>query len=171
MIRARFKTKEEDYRPAVWPVPHPYWCTGQGHDYRTIVAYADDKAQILQQWPEAYDIDEEAADAYKFSDRFPKPDWLQTNHEGGSAGEELAWTDQGVLFLLDTGQALARVVGTGAFYNVELLVDVHPLYSLEDSAPRCKPGAYIQEKLAQNAAETYMRWAMENSIVNLTRKE
>lgn len=76
MIRARFKTKEEDYRPVSWPVPHPYWCTGSGDDYSIIVAYADSEAQILELWPEAYDIDAEFAESYKFTDRFPKPDWF-----------------------------------------------------------------------------------------------
>lgn len=33
MIRARFRVAVDDYRPIKWPLPHPYWCTGErgGH--------------------------------------------------------------------------------------------------------------------------------------------
>lgn len=78
MFRARFRTKEADYRPAEWPIKHPYWCTGQGEDYFIICAYVDSEAQLLKLWPEAYDIDlgSEVQD-YVFTDRFPKPDWME----------------------------------------------------------------------------------------------
>jgi hypothetical protein len=76
MIKVRFKTYSEDYRPVNWPIKHPYWCTGSGDGYSIIVAYADDEAEILSNWPEAFDIDTDAAEEYIFSSRFPKPDWL-----------------------------------------------------------------------------------------------
>lgn len=76
MIRARFKTEAEDYRPVKWPIKHPYWCTGSGDGYSILVAYADDEAELLSNWPEAYDIDAEEADAYVFTDRFRKPEWM-----------------------------------------------------------------------------------------------
>lgn len=75
MIRARFHANEDDPRPMTSP-NHPYWITGYGDDFSIIVAYADDEAEILALWPEATQIDAEPADAYRFTDRFPKPDWL-----------------------------------------------------------------------------------------------
>lgn len=80
MIRARFITRAVDYRPAHWPIKHPYWCTGYGKDNRsefsTIVAYADDVAEILRNWPEAEAIGSSPASEYLFTSRFRKPDWL-----------------------------------------------------------------------------------------------
>lgn len=43
MIRARFMTTSSDYRPVVWPIRHPYWCTGYCDGMSVIVAYADAK--------------------------------------------------------------------------------------------------------------------------------
>ena len=77
MIRARFKANGEDYRSINWPVKHPYWCTGYGDGYSIVVAYADDEAEILQNWPEATEIDSEEVTEYVFSGRFPKPDWFE----------------------------------------------------------------------------------------------
>ena len=76
MIRARFKANMNDYRPVKWPVKHPYWCTGYCATYSIIIAYADNEAEILENWPEAQDIDIEEVDEYTFSERFPKPDWF-----------------------------------------------------------------------------------------------
>jgi len=77
MIRARFHAAEPDYRPSKWPLKHPYWCTGYGEGYSTIVAYADSEEQILEHWPEANNIDSEECDEYCFTERFPRPDWFQ----------------------------------------------------------------------------------------------
>lgn len=77
MIRCRFKTNEEDYRPVNWPIKHPYWCTGSGEDHFILVAYADDEKEILNNWPEAYDLDSENVDKYVFTDRFPMPEWME----------------------------------------------------------------------------------------------
>ena len=77
MIRARFRQPTADYRPVVWPIKHPYWCTGTGGDGAAIlVAYADDITEIKTLWPEAYAIDVDEVDGYVFSERFAKPDWL-----------------------------------------------------------------------------------------------
>ena len=76
MIRVRFKANPGDGRPVAWPIKHPYWITGYGDDYSTIVAYADDEAEVLRLWPEAYDIDAEQAVDYLFTARFPKPIWF-----------------------------------------------------------------------------------------------
>jgi len=77
MIRARFKTSSEDFRPVNWPIKHPYWCSGHGEGYSIIVAYADDVEEIQRNWPEADDIDFTEEAAYKFTDRFQKPEWLK----------------------------------------------------------------------------------------------
>ena len=80
MIRCRFKQPTEDLRPVVWPLRHPYWITGMGGDlpdeYSTIVAYADDEAEILRNWPEAYDLDSEECAHYTFTSRFACPKWF-----------------------------------------------------------------------------------------------
>ena len=76
MIRARFKANADDYRPVNWPIKHPYWCSGYGEDHSIIVAYADNEAEILKNWPEAEDIQAEDVTEYRFSDRFPKPEWF-----------------------------------------------------------------------------------------------
>lgn len=76
MIRARFKANHDDFRPVSWPVKHPYWCTGYGDNYSIVVAYADDKAEILRNWPEATEIDAVEVTEYAFTDRFPKPEWF-----------------------------------------------------------------------------------------------
>ena len=83
MIRARFKANADDYRPVNWPINHPYWCTGYAGDdsYSIVVAYADDEAEILRNWPEAADIEYEEEDHYFFSDRFPKPSWFEPPHD------------------------------------------------------------------------------------------
>lgn len=78
MIRARFKADADDYRPVNWPIKHPYWCTGYGDDYSVIVAYADDEAEILRNWPEARDIESDEAEGYTFTSRFPQPEWHKT---------------------------------------------------------------------------------------------
>ncbi len=77
MIRARFKTTHEDYRPVNWPIKHPYWCTGESGGHHVVVAYAENEAEILVNWPEAYDIESEHAESYTFTSRFQKPDWLE----------------------------------------------------------------------------------------------
>ena len=78
MIRARFHANIDDPRPVNWPIKHPYWISGEGDDYAIVVAYADDEAEILRNWPEATHIDvmESEVTAYYFTDRFAKPKWL-----------------------------------------------------------------------------------------------
>ncbi len=78
MIRARFKANESDYRPVVWPVKHPYWCSGYSESNSIVIAYADNKSEILTNWPEAEEIDIEEVQEYCFTDRFPKPDWFSS---------------------------------------------------------------------------------------------
>lgn len=77
MIRARFQVAADDYRPVNWPVKHPYWCSGSGGDYWIVISYADNVEEILQNWPEATEIETEEAKDYTFTDRFPRPTWFR----------------------------------------------------------------------------------------------
>jgi hypothetical protein len=79
MIRARFYVNPDDYRPVNWPIKHPYWCSGSTDENNIIVAYADDVKEILENWPDAVDIDFEERTEYIFTDRFPKPSWFKIN--------------------------------------------------------------------------------------------
>jgi hypothetical protein len=77
MLRVRFKANEKDPRPVNWPVKHPYWITGKGENYSTVVSYADDEDYIYNNWPEAKDLDIEENVNYTFTSRFPKPNWFK----------------------------------------------------------------------------------------------
>lgn len=77
MKRFRFHSTALDPRPVAFPPPHPYWITGAGEGFSTLVAYADNLDQLLEFWPEASAIDvADAPDGYVFTDRFQKPDWF-----------------------------------------------------------------------------------------------
>lgn len=70
MIRARFfvekKKCDGDYRPLIWPIQYPYWCTGE-----------NDIDELMNLWPEASDVYIEKVNKIFFSDRFPKLDWYK----------------------------------------------------------------------------------------------
>lgn len=76
MIRCRFKANPDDPRPIKWPVEHPYWVTGESFGCSILVAYADSEEQILENWPEAEELDSEQVEGYTFTSRFPKPNWF-----------------------------------------------------------------------------------------------
>ena len=76
MIRARFHANIADPRPVEWPIKHPYWITGEGSGYATVVAYADGEDEILRLWPEASQVAASEVSSYEFSERFPAPRWL-----------------------------------------------------------------------------------------------
>ena len=79
MIRVRFEANPDDPRPIHWPVKHPYWITGHAGDnsYSVVVSYADDEKYILDNWPDAKNLDVREVGGYVFTDRFPKPEWLK----------------------------------------------------------------------------------------------
>jgi hypothetical protein len=77
MLRVRFHANADDYRPVSWPVKHPYWCSGYGDDYAVVISYADSLEYILENWPEATNLDSEERDEYTFTDRFPRPKWFK----------------------------------------------------------------------------------------------
>ena len=78
MLRIRFRATLEDPRPINWPVKHPFWVTGSAGDesYAIVVSYADNEQYILDNWPEATNLDPQEVHKYEFSDRFQKPEWL-----------------------------------------------------------------------------------------------
>jgi len=84
MIRCRFYANKDDWRPVKWPIKHPCWCTGYSDEHSIIVAYADNEEEILRNWPEAVKLDSTEVTEYKFSERFPRPEWLkERNNFGG----------------------------------------------------------------------------------------
>lgn len=88
MLRVRFHVDYNechgDYRPVIWPINYPYWCTGETlNEYFStkefiLVAYVDSMKDLKRQWPEAQGIDfADPVDSIVFTDRFPQPDWYQ----------------------------------------------------------------------------------------------
>lgn len=78
MLRVKFKCNYDDPRPVKWPIKHPFWVTGYGAsgDYATVVAYVTDDDELMELWPDAYDIYREIVDKYVFTDRFEQPGWF-----------------------------------------------------------------------------------------------
>lgn len=81
MIRARFyvniKEVKGDYRPIIWPIKYPYWCTGETYTDFILVAYIESPEDLYKQWPEAYNISMDEVSKVEYSDRFPKPSWYE----------------------------------------------------------------------------------------------
>ncbi len=80
----RFKTKAiDDYRPLIGipDIKCPWWCLGEGYDYVVIVCYLPKNEDLLKYWDDAYEIEAEEVDNITYSDRFPKPKWLESEGE------------------------------------------------------------------------------------------
>ena len=90
-IRYRFKTYSvDDPRPLIdmRKINMPWWCTGIGYTdgvetawndtYAIIVCYLpkDHDKSIYFYWDDAFDIEKEETEEIKYTDRFPKPDWI-----------------------------------------------------------------------------------------------
>ena len=55
---------------------YPYWCSGETDDDFIIVGYAENEKQIMEQWPEAYELDVLEDDCkIEFNSSFTKPSW------------------------------------------------------------------------------------------------
>lgn len=84
-LRIRFKVPGDDYRPVVWPMPGPYWCSGYAGDgsYAVLVAFVRKRSEVKKFWPDAFEIEESGQQngPITFSDRFPKPDYWDEKTE------------------------------------------------------------------------------------------
>lgn len=84
LVWYRFKTASvDDYRPIadMKEIGMPWWCTGWAvdHSYVIVVCYLPDGEVLSKYWPDACDIDMEYRDEIKYTERFPKPEWLEDN--------------------------------------------------------------------------------------------
>ena len=90
-IKYRLKTRSiEDYRPLIdmSEIKCPWWCSGEGEDYAVIVCYLPEGEDIQKYWDDAYDVEKETVDSITYTDRFPKPIWLENEAvEDGEDGE------------------------------------------------------------------------------------
>ena len=80
-IKYRFKTKAiEDYRPLIdmSSIKCPWWCSGQGFDFAVIVCYLPQGEDLFKYWDDAYEIETEEVESINYTDRFPKPKWLES---------------------------------------------------------------------------------------------
>jgi hypothetical protein len=79
LIKIRFETPHDDYRPVNWSPPYPFWKTGiSSNDDPIIVAYLDSNEQLYEYWPDAKNVSSvEEVDEINFTDRFQKPDWWE----------------------------------------------------------------------------------------------
>ena len=87
LVRYRFCTRAvDDFRPLVdmKPIGMPWWCTGSGHGYVTIVCYLPENEPLEKYWDDAFDIYEEHVDEIVYTDRFKKPEWLGRSEDGRS---------------------------------------------------------------------------------------
>lgn len=81
MKRIRFYADKVDPRPINWPVKHPYWISGYTDLNSVVISYADSEDYILENWPEATDLDVTEVEGYMFTSRFPRPEWFTGGEE------------------------------------------------------------------------------------------
>lgn len=80
--RYRFRTYViDDYRPLEFNPCYPWWCTGSGDNFVTIVAYLPEGEGLYKYWDDAEDVDVEDRDKITFTDRFPKPGYFKELEE------------------------------------------------------------------------------------------
>lgn len=75
----RFKTKSiNDYRPLrdMKDIQMPWWCTGTNKEFAIIVCYLPVSADLTTYWDDAYEIEISDAVGIEYSERFPKPEWI-----------------------------------------------------------------------------------------------
>ena len=78
LIRYRFLTKAEDYRPLkdMEKIRMPWWCTAEGTGVSIIVCYLPLMLALHDFWPDAFDIEWEDKTEIEYTDRLVKPDWM-----------------------------------------------------------------------------------------------
>ncbi len=50
---------------------------GEGEDYAVIICYLPEGENLKKYWDDAYDIEREKRNCIVYTDRFPKPDWIE----------------------------------------------------------------------------------------------
>lgn len=72
-----FKTQAiQDCRPLKFNPKYPWWLTGSGEGFVTIVAYLPPEEDLYEYWDDAEEVDVQERDEITFTDRFPKPDYF-----------------------------------------------------------------------------------------------
>lgn len=79
--RYRFYTNSaKDPRPLVdlKTIQMPYWISGYTGDMKKaiIICYLPAEENLLKYWDDAHDIDTQDRDEITYTDRFPKPSWI-----------------------------------------------------------------------------------------------
>lgn len=70
------KISADAYAPVRWPIEFPYWLTGEGREFYSVIAYGPSEDYILRNWPEAGAIEVIAeTDGPVFTSRLPCPAW------------------------------------------------------------------------------------------------
>lgn len=82
LVWYRFKTKSvDDYRPLIdmKGIQMPWWCAGTALDdsYVVIVCYLPKGEDLYKYWDDAYDVESADRTKIRYTDRFPKPDWIK----------------------------------------------------------------------------------------------
>lgn len=75
----RFKTKSiDDYRPLrdMKDIQMLWWCTSINEEFATIICYLPVSANLATYWDDAYEIEISDAVEIEYSERFPKPEWV-----------------------------------------------------------------------------------------------
>ena len=91
-IRYRFLANLEDYRPVKWPALGPYWKSGEWDQFATMIAYIPRQESpvgtellLRRYWPEAADLDIQERDEITFTERFPCPEWWDSENNSISS--------------------------------------------------------------------------------------
>jgi hypothetical protein len=107
MIRVRFYLPfnkcDNDYRPVIWPIKYPYWCSGENENSFILIAYLEDLLALYDQWPELrglsdsiVNLEYETVDKIEYTSRFSKPDWYTDEYikEYDPSKVKVYWTEE-----------------------------------------------------------------------------
>ena len=78
--RYRFKTKSlDDYRPLkdMTDINCPWWCSGEGKDFATIICFLPYNVDLKEYWDDAYNIEVKEREEIIYTSRFLRPDWIK----------------------------------------------------------------------------------------------
>jgi len=66
----------DDCRPLVFNPKFPWWCSGYGDDYATIIAWLPEDEDLYMYWDDATGVEFTEHEKIEFSSRFVKPDYF-----------------------------------------------------------------------------------------------